>query len=135
MRRAPILDELSTRAPAIVAFTLLAALVADWVDAPPVIPTILAIVVAGLALVLFATRNRRQFGAKSDPGFDSDTSWIAYELAGKGTPPGFYVLGFFAIVTIVLTGVQSPYSLPAWAAIGLDIAWGMANARYPVDDE
>jgi hypothetical protein len=31
--------------------------------------------------------------------------------------------------------MESPYSLPAWAALGLHVAWGMANARYPVDDE
>jgi hypothetical protein len=130
-----MLDELSRRAPAIVAFTLAAALVADWLDAPPGLAKGLAVIVGCSALVLLAARGRRQFSAKDDLGSDSDTSWIAYELAGKGTPPGFYVLGFFGIVTIVLTGVQSPYSLPAWSALGLDIAWGMANARYPVDDE
>jgi hypothetical protein len=135
VRRGPILDELSRRAPAIVAFTLFAALLADWLKAPPELAKGLAVIVGCSALVLLAARRRRPFNAKNDLGFDNDASWIAYELAGKGTPPGFYVLGFFGIVTIVLTGVQSPYSLPAWAAVGLDIAWGMANAHYPVDDE
>ena len=133
--RGSILDELSKRAPTIVAFTLFAALVADWIDAPVVLPQGLAIIVGSLALVLLAARGRRQFNAKKTLGFDSDIGWIAYELAGKGTPQGFYILGFFGVLTIVLTGVQSPYSLPAWAAFVLHIAWGMANARYPLDDE
>ena len=133
--RGSILDELSERAPTIVAFTLVAALVADWINAPVVLPQGLAIIVGSLALVLLAARGRRQFNAKKNLGFDSDIGWIAYELAGKGTPQGFYVLGFFGVLTIVLTGVQSPYSLPAWAALVLHIAWGMANARYPLDDE
>ena len=135
MSRGSILDELSKRAPTIVAFTLFAALVADWINAPVVLPQGLAIIVGSLALVLLAARGRQQFNAKKTLGFDSDIGWIAYELAGKGTPQGFYVLGFFGVLTIVLTGVQSPYSLPAWAAVVLHIAWGMANARYPLDDE
>ena len=132
--RRSVLDELSKRAPTIVAFTLFAALVADWINAPVVLPQGLAIIVGSLALALLAARGRRQVSAK-DLGFDSDIGWIAYELADKGTPQGFYVLGFFGVLTIVLTGVQSPYSLPAWAAFALHIAWGMANARYPLDDE
>jgi hypothetical protein len=135
VRRGAILDALSKRAPAIVAFTLCAALLADWADAPVELPKGVAIIVGSLAVVLLAARGRRPFNARNDPGFDSEISWIAYELSGKGTPPGFYPLAFFATVTIVLTGVQSPFSLPAWAAFGLAFAWGMANARYPVDDD
>jgi hypothetical protein len=135
VHRGAILDELSRRAPTIVAFTLFAALAADWVNAPPELAKGLAIIVGCAALALLATRGRRQFSAKKDVGIDSDIGWIAYELAGKGTPAGFYLLGFFGIVTVVLTGVESPYSLPAWAALGLHMAWGMANARHPVDDQ
>jgi hypothetical protein len=134
MRRAAILDELSRRARIIVAFTLLAALLSDWITAPVWLPKGLAIIVGSVALVLLAARGR-PIKAKQSLGFDSEVSWLAYELAGKGTPPGFYLLGFFAVITIVLTGMQSPYSLPAWAAFGLQVAWGRANARYPVDDE
>jgi hypothetical protein len=132
VRRSAISDGLSKRVPAIAAFTLCAALVADWVSAPVWLPRGLAVIVGGLALMVLAARGRR-YEASEDP--DSDRSWIAYELAGKGTPAGFYPLGFFAIVTIVLTGTVSPYSLPAWAALGLGIAWGIANAHYPADDE
>jgi hypothetical protein len=135
MRSGSVLDELSKRAPSIVGFTFFAALVADWVNAPVGLPKGVAIIVGSLALVLLGTRGRRQFNAKKSLGFDSEISWIAYELAGKGTPQGFYVLGFFGVLTIVLTGMQSPYSMAAWAAFGLHIAWGMANSRYPVDDE
>lgn len=60
---------------------------------------------------------------------------ISYELAGKGTPPGSYLLGFFGFVTIMLTGVQLPYAAPAWAGFFLAVAWGYANARYPTEDD
>jgi len=126
------LNVLSRRAPTIVALTLCAALVADWVSAPVWLPKGLAVIVGSLALMLLAMRGRR-FETREDHESDSD-SWIAYELAGKGTPAGFYPLGFFGIVTIVLTGTQSTYSLPAWAAFGLGIAWGLANAQYPIDE-
>lgn len=135
MHAESILDGLSRRAPAIILLTLLAALASDWIDAPPALPKGLAIVVGGLALVLLAVSGRRPAGPRPDPTSESHKSWIAYELAGNGTPPGFYALGFFVIVTIVLTGMQSPYSLPAWAALCLGIAWGRANATYPIDDE
>jgi hypothetical protein len=136
VRRSAILDGLSKRAPAIVVFTLSAALVGEWIGAPAWLPKGLAIVVGSLALLLMAARGRtRQLGTGEGPGFDSNRSWLDYELSGQGTPSGFYSLGFFGVVTIVLTGMQSPYSLPAWAGLGLNIAWGFANARYPVDEE
>lgn len=115
--------------------TLFAALVADWFDAPVALPRALAILVGCLALMLFAAAGRRPLGARDDQASENDKSWLAYELSGKGTPAGFYPLAFFVIVTIVLTGVQSAYALPAWAALCLGIAWGRANASYPVEDE
>lgn len=130
-----ILNGISRRAPAIVLLTLFAALAADWLDAPVALPRGLAILVGSLALVLLAASGRRRLGGNQDPVSDNSKSWIAYELEGQGMPPGFYALGFFVIVTIVLTGMQSPYSLPAWAALCLGIAWGRANASYPIDDE
>jgi hypothetical protein len=60
---------------------------------------------------------------------------LAWELAGKGTPPGFYVLGFFGFLTIMLTGFRSPHAMPAWAAFFLGIVWGIANRHYPADEE
>ena len=126
---------LSNRVPTIVAFTLIAALVADWAGAPLWLPKYLAFCVGCLAFVVLAGRDRRQFQPSQDLESGSEKSWIDYELAGKGTPAGFYPLGFFSIVTIMLTGVQSPYSMPAWAAFALGIAWGIAKAHYPVGDE
>jgi hypothetical protein len=38
---------------------------------------------------------------------------IAYELAGKGSPSGFYILGFFSLLAIMLTGFDGAYALPA----------------------
>ena len=130
-----ILDTLSKRAPSVVLLTLLAALVADWFDAPVALPKALAILVGCLALMLLAAAGRRPVEPFDDQGSQTDKSWLAYELAGKGTPAGFYPLVFFVIVTIVLTGVQTPYALPAWTALCLGIAWGRANASYPVEEE
>jgi hypothetical protein len=115
----------------IVIMTLCAALVADWAGAPLWLPYGLAIIVGSLALVVMASRDRRG-PIRTDEGPDATgNSWIAHELAGKGSPPGFYVLGFFGLITIILTGFQGPYSMPAWAALALGVAWGIANARYP----
>jgi hypothetical protein len=89
----------------------------------------LAIVVASLAVLLFIARVRRH-----EPRIEDDAegpkSWIAYELAGEGMPPGSYVLAFFGFLTIVLTGFQSAYATPAWAAFALGIVWGLANRSY-----
>lgn len=130
------LDALSKRAPTIVVFTLCAALIADWIDAPLWLPKAIAIVVGSLALMLMAARGRQhQFKTREELGFISGTEWIAYELAGKGTPPGYYLLGFFGFLTIMLTGFQSAYAMPAWAGFGLGVVWGIVNARYPADEE
>ena len=135
MRDSRKLDALSRRAPTIVIVTLCAALVADWADAPLWLPYGLAIVVGCLALAVMASRDRQTPFSPEEGAGVTNKSWIAHELAGKGSPSGFYVLGFFALVTIVLTGFQGPYSTPAWAALALGAAWRMANARYPADEE
>jgi hypothetical protein len=71
--------------------------------------------------------------AAEEPGSDGNKSWIAHELAGKGSPSGSYLLGFFALVAIMLTGFTGAYAMPAWAGLALAGAWGIANARYPTD--
>jgi len=130
-----LLDMLSKRAPAIVACTLCAALLGAWSGAPDWLANGLAIVVGFLALALLALRGRRnEFRTAEELGSTRGGDWIAYELAGKGSPPGFYVLAFFGIVTIVLTGFQTPYALLAWAGFGLGLVWGIVNARYPTDE-
>ena len=135
MRRSLILDTLSKRAPVIVVIALCTALVSDWVSAPLWLPTGLAILVGSLALVLMAARGRRsQLASDEDPGLSSLEDWVKQELAGKGTPAGFYLLGFFGFVTIMLTGVEGSYAMPAWAAFALCAAWGIANAHYSADD-
>lgn len=135
VRGIAILDALSKRAPVIVAITLCAALVSYWVNAPLWLPYGLAIIVGSLALVLMAARGRRSAFATGE-GFGSSSSkgWIAQELAGQGTPPGFYLLGFFAFVTIMLTGFEGPYAMPSWAALALGVAWGIINAHYSCED-
>ena len=127
-----MISSLSKRAPAIVILTLCAALLCQWVDAPAWLPKSVAIIVAGLAVALMGTRSRQFTGGE---GHGGSKGWLAYELAGKGTPPGSYLLGFFAFLTIVLTGFQSAYSAPAWAAFALGIVWGIVNSRYPDDDD
>ena len=121
MRRASLFDELSRRVPAIVAAALCAALVADWLEAPAWLPYGLAIGLVGLALVMMARRRR-------PPADAEETSWLDRELAGNGSPPGTYLLGFFGVVTVALTGFQGAYALPGWAALALTAAWAVANA-------
>jgi hypothetical protein len=85
--------------------------------------------------VLLVARGRRnQFKTAQELSSSRSRDWVAYELAGKGSPPGFYPLGFFGIVTIVLTGLQSPASKLAWAGFALGVVWGIVNARYPADE-
>ena len=60
-------------------------------------------------------------------------SWLGYELAGKGTPLGTYLLAFFAFVTAMLTGLDSPYGMVAWAGFALAVAWSIANAHFPAE--
>lgn len=125
------LDALSKRAPVIVIIALCAALVSAWSGAPDWLPNGAAIVVGSLALVLLAARSRRnQFRTTEDQSRD----WIAYELAGKGSPQGFYPLAFFGIVTIVLTGIEAPSAKLAWAGFCLGVVWGIVNAHYPADE-
>ena len=103
-----MIDRLSERAPSIVVFTLCAALLAGWIDAPVWLPEAAAAVVGFLAILLFAARGGRgRFKDREDEAEASGKSWLDYELAGKGTPPGYYVLAFFGIVTIALTGFRS----------------------------
>lgn len=136
MSAATLIDRLSKRAPSIVVVTLCVSLLAAWINAPVWLPTTLAIGVASLALVLFLARGGpRPLEDQEGLGLANDRNWIAYELAGQGTPPGFYVLAFFGFVTIALTGFESPYAMPAWAAFALGIAWGIANRTYPADEE
>jgi hypothetical protein len=135
VRDSAILDALSKRAPIIVAITLCAALLSYWVNAPVWLPYGLAILVGGLALVLMAARGRRsRFATKEEPEINGNENWIAQELAGRGTPPGFYLLGFFGFVTIMLTGFQGAYAMPSWAAFALGVAWGISNARYTYEE-
>jgi hypothetical protein len=126
-----MIDVLSKRAPSIAVFTMGASLIFAWVRAPVWLPTMLAIVVASLALLLFAARG----GRHATRGFNHNRNWLAWEFAGKGTPSGYYLLGFFSFVTIMLTGFQSSYAMPAWAAFALGIVWGIANRRYPAEEE
>ena len=131
-----MIDRLSERAPSIVVFTLCAALLAGWTDAPVWLPETAAAVVGFLAILLFAARGGRgRFKDREDEAEASGKSWLDYELAGKGTPPGYYVLAFFGIVTIALTGFRSPYAMLAWAAFALGIVWGIANRTCRSEDE
>jgi hypothetical protein len=129
-------DVLSKRAPVIVVVTLCAALVGAWTSVPVWLPKGLAIIVGSLALLLFAAKGRRhQFETREELGFERNRDWIAYELAGQGTPPGYYLLGFFGFLTIFLTGFQSPYAMPAWAGFALGVVWGIVNRHYPAEQE
>ena len=136
VRAGAILDGLSKRAPAIVLFTLGAALVGAWTSAPVWLAKGPAILVSSLAILLLVTRGRRhQFKTYDELDSTENRGWIAYELAGKGTPPGSYLLGFFSFLTIFLTGLQTPYAMLAWAGFALGVIWGIVNAHYPADEE
>lgn len=131
----PFFDWLSKRAPIIVIVTLCAALVGGWTSGPVWLANGLAIIVAILAVVLLVARGRRnELKTPEELGFTRLRDWIACELAGKGSPPGFYLLAFFGCITIFATGIQSTYSRPAWAGFFLGVVWGIANAHYPAKD-
>jgi hypothetical protein len=131
-----MIDRLSQGAPSLVVFTLCAALVAAWINAPVWLPEALASLVGCLAILLFATRGGRgKFRGREDSTETPEQNWIEYELAGRGTPAGSYILAFFGIVTIALTGFQSPYAMPAWSGFALGIVWGIANRTYTADAE
>ena len=136
VRAGGILDRLSRRAPGIVILTLCAALLGEWISAPVWLAKGGAIIVGSLALLLLAAKKRRpSFNSYDETGSAEDKTWIAYELAGKGTPPGSYLLGFFAFLTIAITGFNSPYAMLAWAGLALGVVWGIVNAHYPVDED
>lgn len=127
-------SRLSKRTPLIVMSTLFAALVGYWADAPLWLPYVLTFVVGSLALILMAVRDRHaQFETEEEFGAGSEQSWIARELDGKGSPSGSYLLAFFSLLTIMLTGFEGAYSMPAWAGLALSAAWGLANAGRPTD--
>ena len=135
MRARAVLDAVSKRAPVIVVLAYCAALVGAWSDAPNWLSNGLAIVVAGLALMVLASRRRRDLLSSADDSASTRSGdWLAHELAGKGSPPGFYLLGFFGIVAIFLTGFEKPWSKLAWAGLFLGIVWGVVNARYPAEE-
>ena len=131
MRDAITLEQLSRRTPRLVVVSLCTALVACWTEAPLCLPYALATISGSLAVILLATRNRAISPAETEC---DDAGWLAQELAGNGSPSGTYLLGFSAVVTIALTGVQDAYALPGWAALLLIAAWAVANARYPSDE-
>ncbi|MFL6737527.1 MAG: hypothetical protein ACJ8F4_10780 [Sphingomonas sp.] len=136
MRFGTFVDGLSRRAPVIVIFTLCAALATEWIGAPAWLPESVAIIVGSLALALMTSKGRRHgFRTSEELGFTGGSDWLNHELAGKGTPPGFYLLGSFGFLTIMLTGFQSAYAMPAWAGFGLGLVWGIVNVRYPVDED
>ena len=132
MRGAVVLDELSGRAPMVVAVSLCTALLCYWAEAPLALPYGLAIALGGMALILMGTRGRRRPPESNRQSDDND--WLAQELAGNGSPSGTYVLGFFDLLTIALTGFQGAYALPGWAALALTAAWAISNAQYPPGD-
>lgn len=131
-----MIDSLSRRAPSIVVFSLCASILSAWIDAPVWFPTMLAVVIACLALLLFVTRaGRHSLPSREKPGFEQNRGWLAWELAGKGMPPGSYLLGFFGFLTIMLMGFQSPHAMPAWAGFALGLVWGLANRHYPSEED
>jgi hypothetical protein len=127
------LNKLSKRAPDIVIMTLCAALLGAWTGAPEWLAYGLAIIVGLFALAVLATRGkRRHIHVVEETDAEQTTGWLDYELAGKGTPLGTYLLAFFAFVTAMLAGFDSPYGLLAWAGFALAVAWSAANAHFPV---
>jgi hypothetical protein len=126
-----LIDAVSKRSPSIVVYTLGVSLLCAWVGAPVWAVTALGVVIAGLALLLLAARG----GGHPGRGINHDRNWLAWEVAGQGTPPGSYLLAFFGFLAIFLIGFDSAYARPAWAAFALAIAWGIANRQYPADEE
>jgi hypothetical protein len=125
-----LIDVLSKRAPVIAILALLAALIGTWARAPAELLNALAIAVGSLALLLWATRGLPiQFKSREDLGFSRNRDWIAYALAGKGVPRGYYLLGLLGLATMLLSG----FNWLAFAGFMLGVVWGIANCRYPAD--
>jgi hypothetical protein len=99
------------------------------------IANVLAAVIRCLALILLAARGRLRSLATppKELGFPALKDRVAYELAGKGTPRGYYLLGFFGFLTVMLTGFETPYGMLAFAGFALGVVWSIVNARYPSD--
>lgn len=126
-----MIDRLSQRAPSTVVYTLGLSLLGAWLGAPVWAVTALAVVITALALLLLATRGGRGPGHVAN----HDRNWLAWEVAGQGTPPGSYLLVFFSFLTAFLIGLESAHARPAWAALALAIAWGIVNRQYPAEEE
>jgi hypothetical protein len=125
-----LINFLSKRAPVIVILALLAALLGTWPRVPAMLLDALAIVVGSLAFLLWVARGLPvQFKSREDLGFTRNRDWIAYQIAGKGTPRGYYPLGALGLVTLVLSG----FSWLAFAGLMLGVVWGIVNCRYPAD--
>lgn len=132
MRRGEDLQTFSRRTPKMVVISLCATLLAYWADAVLWLPYGLAAALVGLAVTIMAMRDRQSAGSSNDT---RETDWLTNELAGYGSPPGTYPLGFLAIVTLGLTGFDSAYSLPAWAALLLIAARAVAERSAPPPEQ
>ena len=126
-----MIDLLSKRAPSLMVYVLAISLLCAWLGAPVWASTALAIVTAALALLLLAARG----GRRAALGGSHNRNWLAWEVAGQGTPPGSYLLAFFSFLTVFLIGLEAAYARPAWAAFALSIVWGIANRQYPADED
>lgn len=125
-----LIGVLSRQAPWIAVLALLAALLGTWTRASDAFLNTLAIIVGSLALLLWATRGLPlQFKSKEEFGFSRNRDWLAYELTGKGTPRGYYPLGFLGLATILLSG----FNWLAFAGFMLGVVWGIVDCRYPAD--
>jgi hypothetical protein len=129
------IDRLVKRAPGIAALTFGIALVAAWFSAPDWLCNGIALIVGGLALLVLIARGRRnEFRHAEAIESTRAGDWLNYELAGKGSPEGFYPLVAFGVITAVLTGFEAPYDKLAYAGLALAIAWGFVSARYPANE-
>lgn len=135
MRTIAILDSVSRRAPAVVVTVLCTALAGSWAGAPGWLADGLAAAIVLVALAVFAYRRRRKplRAVTDDPADLTLKEKMAFELEGSGTPPGFYLLAFFAFLTMMLAGFHTPFGRLALAALALSVAWGLANVEYPED--
>ena len=119
----------------IVIASLVVAVVGAKLDAPHWPFHIIAAALFLAAVLVWLRRGpARQLKSMEELGFKRHRDWLWFVAMSRGTPRGYYPLGFVAVAAFVLTEVRFPYAAVAIAAAALVVAWGEDWKRYPSEE-